>query len=107
MQVKEWTRGDDMRLGDLVEPRYNSKYKIKPKKPRGVKTLNSSKFCMVCGLPKTEFEFVKHHITYDPELICYVHYDCHKKIHNGERPDLIQYTKAEREIFYGVKKLGL
>lgn len=106
MQVKEWTRGDDMRLGDLLEPKYK-KYDVKPKKPKNIKTVNSNKFCLVCGKPKKEFEFVKHHITYDPELICYVHYDCHKKIHDGKRPDLIQYTKSEREIFYGVKKLGL
>ena len=86
-----------MRLGDLVEPRYNSKYKIKPKKPRGVKTLNSSKFCMVCGKPKTEFEFVKHHITYDPELICYVHYDCHKK-------DILWSEETWLVIIVGMKK---
>ena len=48
----------------------------------------------------------KHHVTYFPEKIAFVHYDCHKKIHDPDNPmtQWIQYTEEEKKLFYKNKK---
>jgi len=45
---------------------------------------------------------IKHHVNYFPQIIAYVHYRCHQKIHDPEKPltHLIQYTRAEAMKFY-------
>ncbi len=70
-----------------------------------MKKLNKSTHCLVCfGLPEPEFKLVKHHVSYFPEIVCFVHYKCHKLIHDGKRPDLIQFKTGDSRKFYEMKK---
>ena len=48
---------------------------------------------------------VKHHITYFPEKVTWVHQKCHTKIHDPQNPltHLIQYDNGDSEKFYANK----
>lgn len=49
---------------------------------------------------------IKHHVRYDPELIAYVHFECHQIIHdeNDERyKHLLQYQADESREYYDNK----
>ena len=48
--------------------------------------------------------FIKHHVTYFPEKIAYVHDQCHKKIHATDNHCLIQYGDGDSRKFYDNKK---
>ena len=49
----------------------------------------------------------KHHIRYYPEAIAWVHYKCHKKIHDPDNPikTFIQYDVGDPEKFESEKKV--
>lgn len=69
--------------------------------------LNSPDCCILCFLPpEGGLKLIKHHASYDPEVIAYVHYRCHQKIHDPENPVkfLIQFTPDEVKKFYAKKK---
>ena len=71
--------------------------------------LNKSNMCMVCFMPPTAGfgnQLIKHHVSYEPEVIAFVHYECHRKIHDIEKPInyLIQYNKGDSRKFYDQKK---
>ncbi len=80
--------------------------------------MNNNNMCMVCFQPpdvkpennmlgeKEVFPLIKHHIAYFPELIAFVHYDCHKKIHDTPLTAFIQYEKGDARKFYEEKKLN-
>ena len=38
--------------------------------------LNTPEKCLVCFNEPDEFELIKHHVQYFPEVVCYVHYNC-------------------------------
>ena len=43
--------------------------------------LNSENMCLVCFKePEDNFNLIKHHVSYFPEVIAFVHYKCHNKI---------------------------
>ena len=72
--------------------------------------LNSSDKCLVCsGERKFDEEnhifepLVGHHVKYFPAVIAWVHYKCHKKIHDGKRPELIQYEEGDSAKYYKIK----
>ena len=66
---------------------------------------NNSNMCMVCFKePEPEFILIKHHISYFPEIIAFVHYECHKKIHDTPLNQFIQYKNGDSRKFYEVKK---
>jgi hypothetical protein len=68
--------------------------------------MNSPGRCMVCmGEPEREFTLIKHHVSYFPEKIAFVHFECHRQIHDGKMPSLIQYADGDSRRFYGLKKL--
>ena len=68
--------------------------------------MNSPGRCIVCfGKPEKEFTLIKHHVSYFPEKIAFVHYSCHKKIHDGMVLSLVQYANGDSRKFYGLKKL--
>ena len=74
----------------------------------GVASHNSCDFCAVCfqgpsidNDSHTVEPFIKHHITYFPQKIAYVHIECHKKIHATDNHFLIQYDKGDSNIFHG------
>jgi len=74
--------------------------------------LNSQEQCIVCfGKPEKwenglDIELIKHHVSYYPQIIAYVHYQCHAKIHDSEKPieHLIQYEKGDSIKFYQEKE---
>jgi len=74
--------------------------------------LNSKDKCIVCfekpekwenGL---DIELIKHHVSYFPQIIAFVHYECHAKIHDIKNPlsHLIQYEREDSIKFYDQKK---
>ena len=78
----------------------------------GVKSHNSCDFCAVCfqgpsvdNDTNTVEPFIKHHITYFPQKIAYVHDKCHKLIHDPQNPLpwFIQYQEGDSRKFYDLK----
>ena len=77
-------------------------------------SLNNRENCILCfqspyieemhGLTAAT-PLIKHHVTYFPEKIAFVHYDCHRKIH-GEPPITlwIQYKDGDARKFYAMKQ---
>ena len=69
--------------------------------------LNWNTRCAVCfRKPEKGLRLLKHHITYFPELVAYVHFDCHKIIHEPDSPlDMfIQYNDGDSRKFYELQK---
>ena len=78
--------------------------------------MNDDNICIVCFQPpevkpennilgeKEVFPLIKHHVAYFPELIAFVHYECHKKIHDTPLTALIQYKEGDSRKFYEEKK---
>ena len=82
------------------------RYDGPPKSFGNRKYMNSPGKCMVCfGNTEKEFTLIKHHVSYFPEKIAVVHYECHRKIHDGKVPSLIQYADGDSRRFYELKKL--
>ena len=58
------------------------------------------------GKSARTLKLIKHHITYNPEEIIWVHNKCHQKIHDVNNPMMlwIRYTEKEKKSFYKNKK---
>jgi len=78
------------------------------------KHLNSPNNCIVCGSERAfDIEtrkrepLVGHHVSYFPPVIAFVHYNCHKKIHDKENPIsvLINYEQGDAKKYYDLKNL--
>ena len=74
------------------------------------KSLNSRDFCIVCGKGREvdeesgmPLELIRHHVQYSPALVCYVHYECHKKIHDAPLNVFIQYSPGDSRQYYTKK----
>ena len=76
--------------------------------------LNNTQKCLVCGSEATVDQdthlvqpLIKHHVSYFPQTIAYVHYKCHKKIHDIDNPitNLIQYEEGDSVQFYKQQKM--
>jgi len=74
--------------------------------------LNSRDRCIVCGSERAfDIEtrmiepLVGHHVKYFPPVIAWVHYKCHKKIHDTDNPliQLIQYSDGDTRKYYEAK----
>ena len=66
--------------------------------------LNKSDRCIVCfGSPK-DTKLIKHHVSYFPEKIAFVHYECHQKIHNSKFSPFIQYNDGDSRMYYNMKE---
>ncbi len=78
----------------------------------GGKYINCPDRCLVCFQrpeirtepPHFIYQLIKHHISYFPEVIAFVHYDCHKKIHNMPLLNFIQYRDGDSRKFYELMK---
>jgi len=77
----------------------------------GIESHNSCETCAVClECPSLDDAtnmvqpFIKHHVTYFPQKIAYVHDKCHKKIHETKNHFLIQYDVGDSQIFYDNQK---
>jgi len=67
--------------------------------------VNKRSMCIVCFKePEKDFVLIKHHISYFPEVIAYVHYKCHRKIHDTPLSQFIQYKEGDSRKFYEMKK---
>lgn len=69
--------------------------------------LNTNTKCIVCFKePEDNYNLIKHHVSYFPETIAYVHFNCHQKIHDPDNPlDVwIQYEPEDSKKFYREKK---
>jgi len=78
--------------------------------------MNSEEICIVCFQPpdirpeknvlgeEVKYPLIKHHVSYFPELVAFVHYDCHKKIHNTPLVNFIQYKEGDSRKFYDMQK---
>ena len=77
-----------------------------------VTVLNSKEICIVCfGKPEKwengkDVELIKHHISYYPQVIAFVHFKCHQKIHDPDKPltQFIQYEREDSIKFYNEKE---
>ena len=77
-------------------------------------SLNSRDFCLICGKGRSvdnssgmPYELIRHHVQYFPALICYVHYLCHRKIHDTPLNTFIQYEEGDSRKFYSKKSTML
>ena len=69
--------------------------------------LNCNTKCIICfGEPEDNLNLIKHHVSYFPERIAFVHFACHNKIHDPDNPlDIwIQYGSEDSKMFYKMKK---
>ena len=74
--------------------------------------LNTNTKCIVCfGEPEDNLNLIKHHVSYFPERIAFVHFACHNKIHYPDEEwsknplkVWIQYEPEDSKIFYKMKK---
>lgn len=69
--------------------------------------LNTNTKCIVCfGEPEDNLNLIKHHVSYFPERIAFVHFACHNNIHDPDNPlDVwIQYKPEDSKLFYKMKK---
>ena len=72
--------------------------------------LNSHDKCIVCGFGRafdTQTRMIEplvgHHVQYFPAVIAWVHYHCHRKIHNNPITSLIQYEGGDSRRYYEKK----
>ena len=74
--------------------------------------MNSEEICIVCFKKREKWEngnyidLVPHHVSYFPQIIAFVHYDCHSKIHDPNLPltHLIQYEQGDSRKFYDSRR---
>ncbi len=66
--------------------------------------INKDNMCIICFGSSKDTKLIKHHLSYFPERIAYVHYDCHKKIHDTPLDIFIQYKQGDSRKFYSRQK---
>ena len=96
--------------GKMVE--YAQKLQLEDKEqPLGAtRFLNSRDKCIVCGFGRafdTQTRMIEplvgHHVQYFPAVIAWVHYHCHRKIHNNPINSFIQYEDGDSRKYYEKK----
>ena len=87
-------------LNDTIEKQHHNS-------DSGIVSHNTCERCAVCFKgPSVDNEtnliepFIKHHVTYFPQKIAYVHDKCHKQIHATDNHYLIQYDEGDSKKFY-------
>ena len=72
--------------------------------------LNRHDKCIVCGFGRafdTQTRMIEplvgHHVQYFPAVIAWVHYHCHRKIHNNPINSFIQYEDGDSRKYYEKK----
>ncbi len=60
--------------------------------------------CIICleGRRSNE-KYTRHHISYDPQVIAWVHEECHLAVHENDIKEFIYYTPKEVRRFRQVK----
>jgi len=91
----------------------DGKSKEKQLASQNITLLNGCEKCHVCkGGVAVDCDthliqpLIKHHVKYFPQVIAYVHFECHKKIHDIKNPikSLIKYEDGDSVKFYNLKK---
>ena len=80
---------------------------------QNIEFINNCDFCLCCGNVRhidTDgfvISLVKHHVSYFPQKIAYVHNECHAKIHDSKNPikNLIQFEDGDSRKFYEQRKM--
>lgn len=72
--------------------------------------MNNRNMCLVCFKPPLIDDgnlLIKHHVSYFPELVAFVHYECHKAIHDPDTKlsHLIQYKEGDSRKFYAINRM--
>lgn len=68
--------------------------------------MNNREMCICCFRPPAPGgDLAIHHISYFPEVCCYVHDGCHEDIHGtpSKHPYLIQYEEGDSVKFYEMR----
>ena len=68
--------------------------------------MNNREMCICCFRPPAPGgDLAIHHISYFPEMCCYVHDGCHEDIHGtpSKYPHLIQYEEGDSIKFYEMR----
>ena len=89
-----------------------NKIKNYDNKNNNVTYLNSPNNCKACGHDcsfdietKRVISLEKHHVTYFPQRVAFVHTECHFAIHHrGLKPNLIEYEEGDGREFHIEKK---
>ena len=96
--------------GKMVE--YAKKLQLEDEEqPLGAtRFLNRHDKCIVCGFGRafdTQTRMIEplvgHHVQYFPAVIAWVHYHCHRKIHNNPINSFIQYEDGDSRKYYEKK----
>lgn len=66
--------------------------------------MNKNDTCIVCFGCVLDGKLIRHHVCYFPEKIAYVHYECHRKIHDTPLTTFIQYNDGDSRKFYAMKE---
>lgn len=75
--------------------------------------MNQKDSCIVCfkepekwDNSSVDIELIKHHVSYYPQVIAFVHFKCHAKIHDPDKPltQFIQYERDDSIKFYKEKE---
>ena len=102
-----------MLKGKIVELIQKLQIQAKARFRSDVRYLTPPDFCMVCfgkpGVVKDVgstmiLRLIRHHISYFPEKIAFVHYECHRKIHDTPLNVFIQYADGDSRKFYDMKR---
>ncbi len=78
---------------------------------QNIQFINNCDYCLCCGkAPNIDINglvisLVKHHVSYFPQKIAYVHNECHNAIHTGKYPLLIQFEGGDSRKFYEQQKM--
>jgi hypothetical protein len=84
------------------------KYQYQKFMENKIKVVSSYEKCLVCKKEHyidDEGKMVKfqiHHLQYHPQIVSFVHSDCHLKIHDPENPiqEYIMYQEGDSKKFY-------
>ena len=77
-----------------------------PRRRMDRRYMNNREMCICCFKPpRAGGDLAVHHISYFPEVCCYVHDWCHEDIHDtpSKHPYLIQYEEGDSVKFYEMR----
>ncbi len=79
-------------------------------RPHTSKHLNNPTYCKVCNGGRTfdiktkrRERLIGHHVKYSPPVIAFVHFSCHKKIHDNPLSEYVQYDEKDSKKYYDSK----
>ena len=96
--------------GKMVEYAHKLQLEDEEQHLGATRFLNSRDRCVVCGFGRafdTQTRMIEplvgHHVKYFPAIVAWVHYHCHRKIHDNPTTPLIQYEYDDSKKYYEKK----